>query len=170
MKLVSLCLLNSKTPLQMSKIIVLDHIVQVLLRYKVVATSELGPKFRVVSAADGALPVIEFSCVVPTMSTVTHWCVCVFFFISRGWTLPILCSLVMFRSGQKIRLKQAMQSTASRGWRLCLLITDLSSSDIHENLARTDAVLSVFLQLSYCRLRRYILQGLSIFFGVSNPI
>ena len=53
--------IDLENPLKVPKIIVLGHIVQVLLRYKVGATPELGPKFREVSAAGGVLPVIGVS-------------------------------------------------------------------------------------------------------------
>ena len=45
-----------ENPLQVPKILDLGHIFQVLLRHKVCATPELGPKFREVSAAGGVLP------------------------------------------------------------------------------------------------------------------
>jgi len=39
---------------------------------------------------------------VPAMSTISHWRICVFLvLITCGWTSPLLCSRVMFWSGQK---------------------------------------------------------------------
>ena len=53
--------INLENPLKERKNIVLGHIIQVLLQYKVGATPELGLKFREVSAADGVHPVIRVS-------------------------------------------------------------------------------------------------------------
>ena len=53
--------MDLKNPLKLRKIKLLGHVVQVLLRYKVGATPELGLKFREVSAAGGVLPIIGVS-------------------------------------------------------------------------------------------------------------